>query len=89
MSESMIERVARAMIVPLGHDPAINWARTYIGGGCEGQGDDASLRRLCFDLARAAIAAMREPTDDMLNAGCDISYFADQSWPTMIDAALA
>lgn len=42
--------------------------------------------------ARAAIEAMREPTLDMLGAGrrvhpydCDV----EESWPVMIDAALA
>ena len=41
--------------------------------------------------ARAAIAAMREPTDEMLEAGTDeaTSGFVSPVWRAMIDAALA
>jgi hypothetical protein len=52
----------------------------------------------CQRLARAAIAAMREPTEKMVEAvyaaaeglGC-VMYETpspEQAWPTMIDAAL-
>ena len=46
------------------------------------------------ELARAAITAMREPTDAMVDAGdnagygeCDVG--CNSHWPAMIDAALA
>ena len=43
-----------------------------------------------FALARAAIAAMREPTEEMLNAGHEARAKATVNgiWHAMIDAAL-
>jgi len=38
--------------------------------------------------ARAAIEAMREPTEAMLNASYLTSWDADEVWKDMIDAAL-
>ena len=77
----MIERVARSMAEADGW-PSLEIARRSCGGenSCD------------FDLcARAAIAAMREPTEEMLTAadlrdGICTSY--DELWKTMIDAAL-
>lgn len=40
------------------------------------------------ELARAAIAAMREPTDDMLSAAGPFSYGPLIHWENMIDEAL-
>ena len=40
-------------------------------------------------LARAAIAAMREPTEEMMNVACDgPSKRARECWKCMIDEAL-
>lgn len=61
--------------------------------------DDVSYND-CWDMARAAIAAMREPTSKMIDAGDTTIYphrdmerategrLADQPWRAMIDAAL-
>ena len=49
-----VETVARAMIAPLGHNPAADWSRVFVGNGAEA---DGSLRALCYDLANAALAA--------------------------------
>ena len=69
----MIERVAAAM-----------WERTHDGRWDDwGDGQDES-RIIHRDDARAAIAAMREPTDSMTN-GVD---YRRGVWVNMIDAAL-
>ena len=72
----MIARVARA----------IEWSRTsfYERGG-KGCGPIAEFQ------ARAAIEAMREPTDEMTTAGArqPITGPIDAIWRAMIDAALA
>lgn len=91
MSQSMIERVARA-----------------ICGTTSGTGDDHQWK-MFLDEARAAIEAMREPTDAILAATEDVvtghddfacgdgtlylSYpgfheYAKTAWQAMIDAAL-
>ena len=49
-----VEIVARAMIAPLGHNPAADWSRVFVGNGAEA---DGSLRALCYELAVAALAA--------------------------------
>ena len=76
MTESMIERVARAI-----RDLANSKYGFYVD-------IDASL-----ELARAAIAAMRKPTPEMLEAGRSGSIDADHAptsnaWACMIDEAL-
>jgi hypothetical protein len=71
----MVERVARALAVDL------NAATNF---------DDAVSRDLWFAAARAAIAAMREPDQQMLNAvGAVATPFWIKTWAKMIDAALA
>jgi len=57
---------------------------------CDKPGNTEAAR-LFEKTARAAIAAMREPTLDMLGSGrrvhpydCDV----EESWPVMIDEAL-
>ena len=40
------------------------------------------------DAARAAIKAMREPTEAMLKAGPPFPYMDKDVWKAMIDAAL-
>jgi uncharacterized protein YukE len=41
-----------------------------------------------FALARAAIAAMREPTDEMIDAWIGASGAITEGWQAMIDAAV-
>lgn len=84
----MVERVARAICE--------QWS---------GSQNDIPLhdgqRILAFSFARAAIAAMREPTLEMIHAGCTDDAFMAQDdvppsghfspkpvWQAMIDAAL-
>ena len=40
------------------------------------------------EQARAAIAAMREPTDAMMDVQDHVTYLRDM-WPAMIDAGLS
>jgi hypothetical protein len=65
----MVERVARAMCVAVGHDPDSDWRN---GGdamlGVEIPASRAQRWRLYEAQARAAIEAMREPTPAMLEA---------------------
>ena len=83
MTDSLIERVAAAM-----------WERTHDGRWDDwGDGQDES-RIIHRDDARAAIAAMREPTSNQLDAGyaaiserqCDDDLAF--GWRAMIDEAL-
>lgn len=67
----MIERVARALCTG---DPDTS---TNIG----------PLWKAWEHPARAAIAAMREPTEAMIQVQDDVRYLRDL-WPAMIDAAL-
>lgn len=88
--ESMVEGVARAIYEATG--PSLSWEHV------------ATPRKRCRDQARAAIAAMREPTeamraaqDDCLKSelgGLHDSAYWSEGWPkelwtSMIDAALA
>lgn len=95
MSE-MVERVARALEVADGcgpDDPAyIRFPGAVSFGLC--------WRDKYADKARAAIAAMREPTDAMTAAADDLDVYPlgsstpsqsamiDEKWQAMIDAAL-
>jgi len=85
MSE-MVERVARAM-------------RAQEYDADEWDGTDSSDRYYWQTAARAAIAAMREPTSEMMDAYLDLEDPMDDDWPynppaakpawqVMIDAAL-
>ena len=69
----------------------------HIAGIAWGDIDDET-RQFWLARARAAIAAMREPTEPMIEAGfgagarrCDGILFEDfaKAWRAMIDAALA
>lgn len=83
---TMIERVARAMFE---HDQLSDeakldeWDDDWIGP----QG-----REQYMSLARAAVAAMREPTDAMVKAGriyhADKRNSVNRVWKKMIDAEL-
>jgi len=78
----MIERVARAL-----------WdSPDYIGLCSDERRRDGSWHD-CIHLARAAIAAMREPTEKMIDAGSKeqrniLSKPIEGIWTAMIDAAL-
>ena len=79
MSE-MIERVARALAIADGmHPEAVS------------NGEDAvPVWTLYVDDARAAIEAMREPTDVMVDAGYAVTVDDEtEVWQAMIDAALS
>ena len=97
MSE-MLERVARAMA------PMFAEANNYHCNGlewpeceptCEARGFRCVCKRQAMEAARAAIAALREPTEAMVeaaieadNTGMPLSMGYDEAWSIMIDAAL-
>lgn len=86
MSE-MVERVAKAQ-----------WDLDRASGGRPAWGDaDHEHRSAAMELARAAIEAMREPTEGMIDAGADADapewggiglMAALTAWCLMIDEAL-
>lgn len=76
MSE-MIERVARALY---GASPFRSEAGPY-------EAQTPAYRQVCEALARAAIHAMREPTEAMRT--CTSETIPAYAWVHMIDAALA
>lgn len=77
---TMVERVATALY------DATPFKETE--GGLDVQSD--TYQRMCRLLARAAIQAMREPTDFVLAAAHRNNHPRDiETWQTMIDAALA
>lgn len=98
MSETMVERVARAISADMerGFPPRVQ-------SSWETLSDQA--RETMMLRARAAIAAMREPTEAVLNAGADHmheaidysmepgegidGYYVTPVWQAMIDQALA
>jgi len=96
----MIERVAKAIVAQKGWDWSANECDN--NGSCQclccyygGAVPIETVRGAEMDSARAAIKAMREPTDAMVTAGD--TTFADyegwgpprETWPRMIDAALS
>lgn len=87
MSET-IERVAQALCAAYGND----WADTpESGAGLHAHDERLPDRTDWRSMARAAIAAMREPTDGMLRAANDgvrsVTAAAAQ-WRAMVDVAL-
>lgn len=78
MSE-MVERVARAMYA---HD-------SYKEGEPAWEDHSEQFRVVQRARARVAIEAMREPTEEMYQAGWGRGGTPDVIWPAMIDAALA
>lgn len=72
---TMIERVAKAL------------ADEYFGVGWYDRQGDEFRRRWAF-MARAAIEALREPTEAMLDEGPPEPYMEKHVWARMIDAAL-
>lgn len=83
MSETMIERVAKAIAQADERNGGPPYDYTI------GLGKHA--KEALFDRARAAIAAMREPTMNMIDAAdYDGGVLPPQrAWPAMIDAALS
>lgn len=89
MSQTMIERIARA-IAPEAWEPG-----RYFGSAVRRWRREMSIRN-----ARAALAALREPTEGMVTMGesaaempddedgCRITFAADDVFRAMIDAAL-
>ena len=90
MSE-MVERVARAMASKLSEQQL----------GSDPPWHDPEFRQNAIEVARAAIEAMREPTNEMIcaadNLSSEISTADDRisvpaspemTWPAMIDEAL-
>lgn len=72
----MIERVAKAI-----------WSDYWDGEGCSWAEMEESSRQTALSMARAAIEAMREPTEAMLEAQFGQPSPAD-CWRAMIDAAV-
>jgi hypothetical protein len=60
-----VERVARAMVVPLGYPADVDWERTWVGNNIDSP-ETGSLAYLCRSLARAAIAAIEPTGEDVL-----------------------
>ncbi len=84
MSETMIERAARAMytnVVLMRGGHAVPY-RKY---------DDMSEaeKLVAKTMARAAIETLREPTPEMGFAGCQSDGWPNSVWRAMIDAALS
>jgi hypothetical protein len=75
----MIERVAKAL-----------WLDYWDGDACAWEDAEESARETSRSLARAAIEAMREPTEDMIEAGRSENFgnYPNQAWHAMIDQAL-
>lgn len=86
MSE-MVERVARAIAAL--RSCSLEWGpKQPICASCSnarGYSDDVG----CMTLARAAIEAMREPTEAMWAAHREADKLGISHWHTMIDAALS
>ncbi len=77
MTETMIERVARAINAEAEGPDGRGW-----------NDEDLRTKANCRAEARAAIEAMREPTEEMLRSVLLSREIAGQVWQAMIDAAL-
>jgi hypothetical protein len=83
MTDDLVERVARAICTANGVDPDIEHADKF---------GEILVNWMNFEpQARAAIAAMREPTEAMIKAGTAHGgqTNTDVIWQAMIDAALS
>lgn len=76
---NMIERVAKALSIADGNHP----------DACSNDEDEIPYWTLYVKMARAAIEAMREPTEEMANAGAKVAFMSADLWAAMIDAALS
>lgn len=81
MSESMIDRVAMALSVADGNHP----------DACSNDEDETPMWTLYVKDARAAIEAMRTPTEAMKATApsCGVCGQPIQDWSAMINAALS
>lgn len=77
--QGMIEKVARALVSAEGYNPDALMP-----------GTGSLMWELAFPAACAAIEAMREPTDEMVIAGCQHENMGDMAgrYRAMIDAVL-
>lgn len=75
---TMVERVARAIYEGRNGPRCMAWSR-----------HSNEHRRPYIDDARAAIEAMREPTEEMLFAADWLENGTRAAWQAMIDAALS
>jgi hypothetical protein len=88
----MVERVARAM-APAFADACRYWCEGLLWTACTRKAECA-CRYHAFEAARAAIEAMRVPTEEMIFAAYKASddpyerAFPEFEWRAMIDAAL-
>ena len=76
----MIERVAQRLFQNMAASDNGAWETA-----------DPMITRACMSYARAAIAAMREPTEEMVGQCMDTGHTRDDAeavWNKMIDAAL-
>lgn len=89
----MVERVARAMweSMRLEYDQMVPWEEAQ-----DNNDELGPARRQLRLMARAAIAAMREPTEEMFRAAEEVvdpddrfSFSFAECWRAMIDAVLA
>ena len=92
MGENIVERVARIIADQVGdgfdnaHRNKPHWVETRGESGGRFRDVNEPRQNDYLDAARAAIAALREPSDAMIEAGemCD----AADVWRSMIDAIL-
>ncbi len=90
----MVERVARALVYWSGDDPdaLVHPSKplpvTQDGFALMTKVDPVPLWQTKVDLARVAIAAMREPTDEMATAPSVLANDFGDIWQAMIAAAL-
>ena len=92
MSQTMVEKVARALTARCGVDPDDTNGGAWDGGSYN-RGKPAWTA--WSDDARAAIEAMREPSEGMIKAADEDTpdvltpFDARDIWTAMIDAALS
>ena len=78
----MVERVARVIDGMIPRVPTMNYGPAF-------EFHDGSIVLLnSVEIARTAIEAMREPTEEMLTAGLAPDWQVIEEWQAMIDAAL-
>ena len=86
---TMIERVARAMVAELGGGPSCESERCMCCSTAERW--QCVLHTTPQDLARAALEAMREPSEEMVSAlqgyACCAGY-VQEGWSAAMTAAL-
>jgi hypothetical protein len=95
MDDNMIERVAKGLLNARMRLECPSFAQVLAGLDPDAVHLQMGLARM---LARAALEAMREPTEDVLREGADKMRYGKQVvpphhakfvWQAMIDAALA